>query len=244
MKKLYFKGQLIELNVSSIDEGILDGIRDGEYDSYDVRDEMPNIYMKYNVSLDNGVFLDEDDNIVDINYITMYASNIGEPLLKFDSSYLDVGGLIEAIASSYSEDEFDKIYDELDDSEQFQNDKCLDSNIIEMFNSEFAMHEDDASEYFEVLASVKSTEKGFTEIVIPEEFDTSLPMTIATHEIEITGEQMGVLIMQYNKGKLLVSPIEVELESSETISTEIYYMSDIEDNGEGRLCSDDFEEIY
>jgi hypothetical protein len=242
-KKLYFKGHLIELNVSSIDEDSLEGIRDGDYDSYDVRDEMPNIYMKYNVSLDNGVFLDEDDNVVKVNYITMYASNIGEPLLKFDSSSLDVGGLIETIASSYSEDEFDKIFDALDDSEQFKSDRCLDSNIIEIFNAEFAMHKDDASDEFEVLASVKTTEKGFAEIVIPEGFDTKLPMSIATHEIEFTGEQMGLLIMQYNNGKLLVSPLEVELESSDTISTEIYYMEDIEDNGCGRLCSDNFDEI-
>lgn len=238
MKKLYFKGSLIELNVSSIDEDDLEGFREGDYDSDDIRDgDMENIFNQYNVELESGIFKDEDDNIVDIKFIPIYCSNIGEPLLELKELWSD--DIIETISDSYGEDGFDTVYEELSNNGQFKDGTFIDPVLLETFRDMISVNEGEP----DILVSSKSIEDGDGEIIIPDEFDKSKPICIGTHEIEFTGDQIGTVIMQYNNGKLLVRPLEFELESSTTEYTDIYYMVGIEVNSNGRIMSEDFDQI-
>jgi len=245
MGQLNYEGRIAELNVSSVTEDELEGIRDGDFESDEIRDEMNNIHMCYNVIMDEGKFLDENDDEVEINYSTIYCSNIGEPLLRCSQWGFDM--VIEMVSDAYGEDGFDAVYDTLKGNGQFDEDlNVIDEDIIEKLNRFFTVYgsseDEDDEEFIENVASVISTEKGDLSIEIPDSFDMSKPITIGTHEVEMNGYQIGVFIMQFNNGKLLFEQIDPELDSSTTKGTDIYYMANVEDD-DGRMLSDDFDEV-
>lgn len=240
MKKLEFKGNVIELNVCLASYDELESIKDGDYDSDYIRDEMGgNIFTQYNIELTSGgVFIDDNNNIIKLKHLPIYCSNIGEPLLSLNE--IDTLGIIEAISELYGDD-FDSVYDKISNNGQFENMKCIDNDLLEIFRRAISVNVDGSD--IENLVSVKNIENGIFDIIIPEGFDINLPMCIGTHEIEFTGEQIGTVIMQYNNGKILASQLEIELDSSTTESSSIYVMTELEVDDDGRIMSDEFDEI-
>lgn len=245
MKNLHFKGYAVELTVVHINDEELDSIHNGEVDSHDVRDEMKAIHSFYNILPEEGTFFDENDNEVKVNFVTLRCSNIGEPTGKlYPTGFDDIAdGFLEHVDSS---EEWDEIQTKLINAKQFvkdENDQAVlsDPDIEKTIKREIFRND---LEDIEILVSVVSVEKGYWEIEIPEGFDLNKPITIGTHEIEYSGHQVGVFIMQYNNEKLLFDSLTSELESSgsETKSTVIFAMTDIEyDNGS--LVSREINEI-
>lgn len=243
MKNLHFKGYAVELTVVHVNDEEFDSIQNEEVDSYEVRDEMNAIHSLYNILPEEGTFFDENDNEVEVRFVTLYVSNIGEPSGKlYDISFDDLadGGFAEHIDLK----EWDGIQSKLINAKQFVKDEddqvvLSDHDIKETLEREICGND---LEDIEILVSVVSVEKGYWEIEIPEGFDLNKPITIGTHEIEYSGHQVGAFIMQYNNEKLLLDTLTSELDSSDTKSTVIFGMTDIEYD-EGRLMSDEIDEI-
>ncbi len=245
MKKLFFKGKAIELNVVNVSDDEFESINDGEVDVEEIRDEMDVIYTLYNIIPEEGEFLDEDDNPVEIDTTTLYGSNIGEPLGDlYNYTYDDLSWGFE----SHIEDEGEKVEEaqvKLVENKQFIDEDgeliLVDSEIKKLFQRRMATSTDLYD--VEQLVSVVSTEEGYWEIEIPEGFDLSKRITICTHEIEHKGIEAGLIILQYNNGKLLTDELVIELDSSETEETEVFSMTEIEYDGT-RLMSEEIDEIY
>lgn len=242
MKSLYFKGYAAEVTVVNVDEEEFDSIQNEEVDSYEVRDEMNAIHPLYNILVEEGTFLDENDNEVEVNFIPLYCSNIGEPIenlypLSFDE-------LAEGFLADVDIEEWDEIQTKLINAKQFvknEDDEIVLSDPDIKKTMQNMMCVDDL-EGIETLVSVVSIEKGYWEIEIPEGFDLNKPIAIGTYEIEYSGQQIGAIIMQYNNEKLLLETLINDVDTSQTKSTVILTMTDIEYN-EGRLMSDELDEI-
>lgn len=242
MKKLYFRGKAVELTVVNVDDEELERINEASVEVDEIRDEMNQVYSLYNILPEEGTFVDENDEEVAIEFVTIYASNIGEPLGKlYDYTFDD---LAEGFAAHIDIEEWDSVQSKLVEKKHFvDNDGEVvlsDAKIKETFTNAFCAED---LEDINQLVSVISVEDGVWEIELPEEFDTDQPVAIGTHEIEYNGFQIGAFVMQYNNEKLLLDELTSELESSDTEGTEVLVMTEIEYNEEaGRLMSEEIEE--
>jgi hypothetical protein len=242
MKSLHFKGHAVELTIVHVNDEELDSIHNGEVDSHEVRDEMNAIHSLYNILPEEGIFFDENDNEVEVNFVTLYCSKIGEPFEKVSELLFDdmagfladfgvIYGDAMAIAMAQEGGIGVEIQAKLINAKQFldndeDDDIVLSDPDIEKTIERVICGKD--LEDIEILVSVISVEKGYWKIEIPEGFDLNKPITIGTYEIECSGQQVGAFIMQYNNEKILLDTLTSELDSSETKSTVIVAMTDIE----------------
>lgn len=232
MTKLFFKGYLAEICIFSADEDEVERINEQDYGIEDIRDKLKNIYSFYNIITNEGIFQDENDIVLTLKHSSVHCSNIGEPLLNVDRFYGD--SLMEDVSDSYGAEEFYSVYNVLNQNSQFDDKYITDQKIDNQMRSLFCIGDD---VLIENVVSVITIEKGLVEISIPEKFDINKPITIVSHEIECKNIHVGQFLTQFNNGKLLMEPLEINLHSSVTKTNDIYYMSRIEIE-EGRIVGD------
>ena len=241
MGKIYFSGRIAELNVSSINDEELELIQDGECDSDVVRDEMTNIFMCYNAIVGEGEFIDEEDDEIDVDFMPIYCSNIGEPALDTTTFYGE--DIIDHFADVLGGDSYDEFFEKLKNNGQFNEDmEIIDPELVSVLKSAYSVHGED-SEDIEHLASVVSIEKGDLYYDVSEEIDVEDHFLIGTHEIEDTGTQIAVIIIQCVDGKIKMEELEPELDSSSTQYTTVYYMNDVSTEEGHRFTFEDYGEV-